>query len=171
MGERKSNQIGQEARFEDATVTRHLTPAAVAHWPIVATQLRDAGVLGAVDAYSLACYCEAFARWCAAGEQVAKMLIEFGVRSGRRSHEGTRASQDHAQVPATETTAPKRRAPNAIVRLIEVRGETGLSRSTIYNRMKAGTFPAPVRLGARSVGWRVADVEAFLEAPADYKRP
>ncbi|MEM5434734.1 AlpA family phage regulatory protein [Paraburkholderia diazotrophica] len=51
----------------------------------------------------------------------------------------------------------------------EVENETGLSRSTIYQRIKAGTFPMPVQLGARSVGWRIADIEAFLSSPAGYK--
>ncbi|CAN7464618.1 helix-turn-helix transcriptional regulator [Paraburkholderia hospita] len=62
-----------------------------------------------------------------------------------------------------------RRAPNAIIRRAEVESETGLSRSTIYQRIKAGTFPPPVHLGVRSVGWRVADIEAFLVSPANYE--
>ncbi|MEI5997211.1 AlpA family phage regulatory protein [Paraburkholderia bengalensis] len=66
-------------------------------------------------------------------------------------------------------TRSTRRAPNAIMRRTEVESETGLSRSTIYQRVKAGTFPAPVKLGERSVGWRVADVEAFLSSPAEYR--
>lgn len=39
-----------------------------------------------------------------------------------------------------------------------------LSRSTIYAAVKAGTFPAPVRIGARAVAWRVSEVEQWLEA-------
>jgi prophage regulatory protein len=30
--------------------------------------------------------------------------------------------------------------------------------------VKAGTFPAPVRIGARAVAWRVSEVEQWLEA-------
>ncbi|WJZ77243.1 AlpA family phage regulatory protein [Paraburkholderia sabiae] len=51
----------------------------------------------------------------------------------------------------------------------DVEREVRLSRTTIYNRMKDGTFPAAVKLGARSVGWRVADVDAFLANPAAYR--
>ncbi|SAL19096.1 phage transcriptional regulator, AlpA [Caballeronia turbans] len=172
MSGRNSNQIGQKASFEDASVMRNLTPAAVAHWPVAIRQLRDADVLDAVDARSLASYCEAFARWCAAGEEVAKMLIEFGVASGRRVQQQTGPSQganSRGVVGIRTMTEPIRREPKAIMRLGEVKGETGLSRSTIYSRMKAGTFPAAVRLGARSVGWRVADIEAFLASPSGYK--
>ncbi|WP_404995812.1 helix-turn-helix transcriptional regulator [Burkholderia cepacia] len=61
--------------------------------------------------------------------------------------------------------------PNAILRRAEVEDETGLSRSTTYQRIKAGAFPPAVRLGARSVGWRVADIDAFLASPGDYRAP
>jgi prophage regulatory protein len=39
------------------------------------------------------------------------------------------------------------------LRLPEVKRLTGLSRSSIYLRIKAGQFPPPVRLGGRAVGW------------------
>ncbi|WP_438391690.1 helix-turn-helix transcriptional regulator [Caballeronia sp. DA-9] len=60
------------------------------------------------------------------------------------------------------------RTPLAILRRKQVERETGLSRSSIYRRMHAGTFPAPVQLGLRSVGWRVADIEQFLSDPMAY---
>lgn len=41
---------------------------------------------------------------------------------------------------------------------------TGLSRSTIYDWMKRGTFPQPVKLGARAVAWRESDIVAWLES-------
>jgi prophage regulatory protein len=40
---------------------------------------------------------------------------------------------------------------------------TGLSRSSIYLRVAQGTFPKQVSLGARAVGWRESDVEAWIE--------
>ncbi|MGY6154118.1 helix-turn-helix transcriptional regulator [Paraburkholderia graminis] len=57
----------------------------------------------------------------------------------------------------------------AILRRKQVEAETGLSKSTIYARYRAGTFPAPVQLGLRSVGWRVRDIESFLKDPAGYR--
>ena len=50
----------------------------------------------------------------------------------------------------------------AILRLRQVTARTGLSRSTIYERIKAGEFPAQVPLGARAVGWLEADVNAWI---------
>ena len=52
----------------------------------------------------------------------------------------------------------------AIYRRPEVEARTGLSRSTIYLMIKAGTFPKPVKLGARAVGWREADILDWLES-------
>ena len=49
-----------------------------------------------------------------------------------------------------------------IYRLPEVIAICGLSRSTIYEMIGRGEFPAPVRLGARAVGWRRSDIEAWL---------
>jgi prophage regulatory protein len=40
-----------------------------------------------------------------------------------------------------------------IHRLPVVKARTGLSRSSIYLRIAEGTFPKPVRLGRRAVGW------------------
>ena len=45
-----------------------------------------------------------------------------------------------------------------------VENKTGLSRSTIYARVKDGTFPAPVRIGPRAVAWLESDVEAWQAA-------
>ena len=50
-----------------------------------------------------------------------------------------------------------------ILRRPKVEKRTGLSRSTIYLLIKKGTFPKPVKLGERSVGWVEAEVDAWLE--------
>ena len=52
-----------------------------------------------------------------------------------------------------------------IVRIDEVCKLTGLAKATIYKKVKEGSFPPPIRLGARSVGWRMSDILAWLEAP------
>ena len=52
----------------------------------------------------------------------------------------------------------------ALARRRQVEQLVQLSRSTIYANVKAGTFPAPIRIGARAVAWRLSEVEAWLEA-------
>ncbi|MBB0022644.1 AlpA family transcriptional regulator [Ralstonia pickettii] len=56
-----------------------------------------------------------------------------------------------------------------ILRRKQVEAATGLSRSSIYQRIKEKTFPAAIQLGPRAVGWRAGDIEAFLANPAGYK--
>lgn len=54
--------------------------------------------------------------------------------------------------------------PDKIFRRPAVQDLTGLSRSTLYQMIAEGRFPAPVRLGSRAVGWREADLKAWLES-------
>jgi prophage regulatory protein len=49
-----------------------------------------------------------------------------------------------------------------ILRLKAVKDSTGLSRSTIYAMLKAGTFPQSVKLGLRSVGWYESDIQDWI---------
>ena len=44
---------------------------------------------------------------------------------------------------------------------------TGLSRSTIYLWIQEGTFPKPVSLGARAVGWLENEIQDWLAARID----
>ena len=53
-------------------------------------------------------------------------------------------------------------SPVRVLRLPQVKARIGMGRSWIYAAMKRGDFPAPVRLSIRAVGWRVADVDAWI---------
>ena len=52
----------------------------------------------------------------------------------------------------------------SILRRKQVEKRTGLSRSTIYLRIQEGTFPRPINLGVRAVGWLENEIEAWLAA-------
>ena len=52
----------------------------------------------------------------------------------------------------------------AIIRLPAVQARTGLSRSEIYRREAIGQFPSRVRLGARSVGWVLPEIQDWIES-------
>jgi prophage regulatory protein len=56
-----------------------------------------------------------------------------------------------------------------ILRRKQVEAATGLSRSTIYARIRDKTFPPAIQLGPRAVGWRAGDIDAFLASPASYR--
>ena len=48
------------------------------------------------------------------------------------------------------------------IRRKQVEMRTGLSRSTIYQYVKDGTFPRPILLGPRAVGWLESDVSGWI---------
>ena len=51
-----------------------------------------------------------------------------------------------------------------LIRLPEVLRLCGISRSALYEMISRNEFPRPVRIGARSVGWRQGDVQEWLES-------
>lgn len=51
-----------------------------------------------------------------------------------------------------------------ILRLPQVLQRTGISRSAIYVKIKAGSFPAPISLGARAIGFLNTEIDAWIES-------
>lgn len=54
--------------------------------------------------------------------------------------------------------------PNTLLRFSTVKAKTGYPRSTLYYQISKGTFPTPVKLGERAVGWLAAEVDAVIQA-------
>lgn len=50
------------------------------------------------------------------------------------------------------------------LRIKQVAELVGLSRATIYNMEKAGTFPKKTPLGERAVAWRESEITAWMES-------
>ncbi len=57
-------------------------------------------------------------------------------------------------------------ASEAVLRLPSVKGISGLGRSSIYAGVKAGTFPAPIKLGDRAVGWLSSEILTWVQSRA-----
>lgn len=51
---------------------------------------------------------------------------------------------------------------NRILRLREVMQTVGLGRSSIYRLIHKGTFPRPIKLSERAVGWNAGAVSEWL---------
>ncbi|MBB3243900.1 prophage regulatory protein [Pseudomonas sp. Tn43] len=51
-----------------------------------------------------------------------------------------------------------------IIRLKQVIDTTGLGRSTVYKYISEGTFPKPISLGDRCVGWLESEVQGWILA-------
>lgn len=54
--------------------------------------------------------------------------------------------------------------PAALLRIETVQALTGIGRSSIYAKVKAGTFPRQIVLSPKCSRWRAADVMAWLAA-------
>ena len=66
--------------------------------------------------------------------------------------------------------AAKVQTQPTILRRKQVEARTGLSRSTIYERVKTREFPVPVKIGARAVGWIESEITDFLTAQIERSR-
>jgi len=66
-------------------------------------------------------------------------------------------------VETLQETSPRKQTPT-ILRRKQVEARTGLSRTAIYAGISDGTFPAPISIGSRSVGWIEAEVVAWIES-------
>jgi prophage regulatory protein len=49
-----------------------------------------------------------------------------------------------------------------LLRISEVCAVVGLSRSSVYAKLRGACFPRPVRLSERAVRWRTSDLDAWL---------
>ena len=52
--------------------------------------------------------------------------------------------------------------PDRLIRLTEVLDLTGLSRSSLYRKKRAGDFPESVELGERVVAWWQSEVLEWM---------
>ncbi|WP_353237784.1 AlpA family phage regulatory protein [Limnohabitans sp.] len=75
--------------------------------------------------------------------------------------------------------ATHNRSALTIIRRKQVEARIGLSRSSIYARLRKNpkrpgdfdpTFPKPVSVGAKAVGWIEAEIDAWLTAQVEKSR-
>jgi prophage regulatory protein len=71
------------------------------------------------------------------------------------------------------------KSPVRMLRRSQVERRTGLSRTTIYAKLKKNpkrprdydpSFPKPVSIGAKAVGWVESEIEAWLDAQIEKSR-
>lgn len=59
--------------------------------------------------------------------------------------------------------------PDRILRLKSVLERTGLSRSSVYRKMQAGTFPKNLQISTRCAGWRESAIDRWMRNPRSYR--
>ena len=57
-----------------------------------------------------------------------------------------------------------------VLRRKQVEARVGLCKSTIYQRIAENTFPKPVSLGLRAVGWIEAEINTWLANQIEQSR-
>ena len=50
-----------------------------------------------------------------------------------------------------------------LLRLSSVEAKVGLKKSEIYRRIKLGTFPQQIKLGARAVAWPMDAIDTWVK--------
>ncbi|MBA1213929.1 helix-turn-helix transcriptional regulator [Pseudomonas oryzihabitans] len=61
------------------------------------------------------------------------------------------------------------RLPRRFIKISKVKDYTSLSTSEIYRRVAAGTFPAQVNIGPKSVAWIESEVVAWCDELASQR--
>lgn len=75
--------------------------------------------------------------------------------------EGSGTKQETAgSTPGLSAANP----PIRFIRIGEVTARTQRGRSTIYEMVRVGEFPAPIRLGTRAVAWIESEVEHWIQS-------
>lgn len=64
-----------------------------------------------------------------------------------------------SQQPTPQT---QRQRPE-LLRMPDVLELIPLSKGSIWRLIREGRFPAPIKLGVRSVAWRMADIQTWLD--------
>jgi prophage regulatory protein len=94
------------------------------------------------------------------------------LRPDRQRKQDRGTERDRKRVHRSQRIAEARQRARAavgaagiprVLRLPEVEVVTGKPRSGIYEEVENGTFPAPIPLSERAVGWLESEVIAWLE--------
>jgi prophage regulatory protein len=59
--------------------------------------------------------------------------------------------------------------PDSIIRLKTVLYRCGLSRSTLYRKIKEGTFPRQIPISVNGAGWSEAAINQWIANPVGYR--
>ena len=88
--------------------------------------------------------------------------------TARKAVAETLAAVGHGKAPAKREVATYRQTvagENGLLRMPQVLDRVGLKKTVIYERIKASTFPKPIKLGSASA-WHAHEIEAWIVGQA-----
>ena len=98
-----------------------------------------------------------------ASREIERLMLEVSrLRAAGASHMEERPALS-SPGPGQDSGQPPFRAP-ALISITEVCRLLGISRSSVYMKLGMGTFPRPLRLGPRTVRWRIDAIKSWIEA-------
>lgn len=65
---------------------------------------------------------------------------------------------------AAAAPAHARQLSDSLLSLKAVTQQTSFSPATVYRRVADGTFPKPIKFGAKCTRWRASDIAAWMAA-------
>ena len=88
------------------------------------------------------------------------------------THQQTTAPKGFYRMSQLATTAPRKErtftAKDGTTRIIKARPERQgllpMGETTIWDKVRAGEFPKPIKLTERVTAWRIEDVEAWMKS-------
>lgn len=86
------------------------------------------------------------------------------------THQQTTAPKGFYRMSHLATTAPRKErkytAKDGTTRIIKARPERQgllpMGETTIWDKVRTGEFPAPIKLTERITAWRIEDIEAWM---------
>lgn len=89
-----------------------------------------------------------------------KNAIAAYERPGSLTTQSPAVSQRKGPQPSADSV-PRIADDVTFLRLPEVKAVTGLSKTSIYQLIRGKSFPAPVRLGPRTVAWVKSEIREW----------
>ena len=86
-------------------------------------------------------------------------------------HRSESATVVNLMPPEIKQNSNLQEEQSQILKLPEVLKLCCISRATVYAQINAGTFPAPIKLGKRSVGWVKEEIQAWINKKINQTRP
>lgn len=102
--------------------------------------------------------------------------MQTAKRSPPKSRASLSAGVNAGQIATQAQTVPDQSQPAptselCFIRLREVLAICGKSRTSVYESIKKGVFPSPVKLGGRSSAWVKSEVMQWARNCIDSSRP